>query len=121
MMDDDEQTYSGCNHGHGPGIHVSTGNPSFILRLGKRQWRTEWHYYFGPSVVKQNGDPIARQLGERSPWWIIATWWKHQGCRVVDGVGLWDYPETEVMTCAKTGKEVTYWMGYLWAGPAREL
>lgn len=114
-----EQTYAGNNHILSPGVHIAVGNPHFQLCIGSRRWFTEWHYYFGPSVVHgKTGDVLDKQPGERSAFWLIAAWWKDQGCRVVDGVGVWDYPPVETVTCAKTGRTHQEWKGY---GPVRKL
>ena len=121
-MTTDAQTYAGNNHVMGPGIHIALGNPSFVLRHGGKEWLTEWHRYFGPSVLhKRTQDPLKNQPGERSAFWIIAQWWHDQGCKVVDGVGQWSEPEKVMAECAKTGRKVVYWKGYERLGTARRL
>jgi len=73
--------------------HISIGADSFILRDRGKEWRTEWHRYFGPSVVTKSGDPAKNQPNERSRFWLVAQWWHDQGCVVIDGVGVWKEPE----------------------------
>ena len=117
-----KQKCAGCNHIIAPGLHMSVHNPSFVLRIGSREWTTEWHHYFGPAVVsKRNGDYLKNQPGERSAFWVIASWWHGQGCEVVDGVGVWHYPEIESVECAKTGRILRFWKGYHHLGPVRKL
>ena len=94
-MTETQQKYTGNNHIIGSGFHMSVGNPSFRLRLGDKEWLCEWHYYFGPSVLgKRTSNPLTRQPGVRSPFWIIVQWWKDQGAKVVDGVGVWEDEDT---------------------------
>lgn len=122
MKMDAKQVYAGNNHVLTPTFHMSVGNPTFRLEIGSRRWFTEWHYYFGPMVVHgRTGDPLDKIPGERSAFWIIAQWWHDQGCQVVDGVGVWQYPEVEVVRCAKTGRAFRFWKGYQRLGPVRKL
>ena len=71
----DQQKYAGNNHVVAPGLHMSVGNPSFLLRFAGKEWLTEWHYYFGPSVLhKRTEAPLMNQPGPRSPFWRVAQW-----------------------------------------------
>lgn len=97
----DVQQYTGCNHLIGDGFHMSLANPLVKLIDGNSAWYLEWHHYFGPIACKRNGDPLSKCPSEKSRFWIIAQLWKDQGCRVVDGVGLWDWP-----VIVKTGDRI---------------
>lgn len=41
-----------------------------------RRWRFEWHPYFGPAVLRADGQPKARQPGSRSPFWRALDAWR---------------------------------------------
>lgn len=128
-LTEDAQSYAGNSHAIGPNIHIAIGNPSFLLRHGGKEWLTEWHYYFGPSVLhKRTHDPLKNQPGERSPFWRVAQWWHDQGCRVVDGVGQWAEPPTVEVRFRREGKSLVqddsgdvilrHWQGYeKWGEP----
>lgn len=92
-MTTDEQTYTGNNDISGPGFHMSMANPPLILRDGGKEWLVEWHPICGPiRLSKRTGDPLAKQPGEKNRFWLVAQWWKDQGAKVVDGVGVWEQP-----------------------------
>lgn len=87
----DEQKYTGNNHLLGHGVHIAVGNPPVLLRDGDDEWLMEWHYMFGPTRLnKRTLDPCQMQPGEKSRFWLVAAWWKDQGAKVVDGVGVWE-------------------------------
>ena len=44
--------------------------------VGKK-WSFSWHSFLGPTVLKKNGDPMAKQPGEKSAFWpALAAWQK---------------------------------------------
>lgn len=129
-MDNPVQVYTGTNHWLGRGIHVAFTNQPVRLRRGDQEWLVEWHRYFGPILLnKTTQEPRKTQPGETSWFWLVAQWWKDQGCRVVDGVGVWDEPPVvEVRYTKLRGKWVAnangelvkrYWQGYERLGEAR--
>lgn len=98
-MSDAEQTYAGNNHVIGRGLHMALGNPPVLLRDRGREWLMEWHYYFGPTRLhKKTQDVLANQPGEKSRFWLASQCWRDQGCRVVDGVAIWDEPPIVIQT-----------------------
>ena len=104
-MPSDQQTYTGNNHVLGRGIHIAFSNPSVLLKRGREKWLLEWHHYFGP--IRLHGktkEPLEKQPDEKSWFWRVAQWWKDQGCRVVDGVGVWDYPPVIETRWTQIGK-----------------
>lgn len=102
----DEQKYTGNNHILGSRIHIAACNAPVLLRDGDQEWLIEWHYYFGPCRLnKRTGDPLAKQPAEKSRFWLVAQWWKDQGAKVVDGVGVWQEPMIiEERCCRVDGK-----------------
>lgn len=84
--------YTDCNHASGPGIHIAIGNPSFLLRDRGKEWCVEWHYYGGPQRVHKRTGEVLDAPDEKSRFWLVAQWWKDQGGKVVDGVGVWVEP-----------------------------
>lgn len=96
------QRYAGCNHvaiTHG---RLSIANECVELRdADGRKWNLEWHHYFGPIACDKSGDPLSVQPGEKSRFWLLAQFWHDQGCRVLDGVAIWEMPKI-----VKTGQVV---------------
>lgn len=41
-----------------------------------RTWIFEVHYFCGPMVLRQDGEPRARQPGSRSPFWPAFEVWR---------------------------------------------
>lgn len=40
-----------------------------------KKWRWEYHWFGGPTFVRADGEPLARQPGERHPVWDrFADW-----------------------------------------------
>ena len=61
----------GCN-----GLRLTTSGPEHVISDAKgRPWRFELHHYCGPIVLRQNGEPKARQPGSRSPFWAAYEAW----------------------------------------------
>jgi hypothetical protein len=52
--------------------------PVYSLVWQGREYRLEWHPFCGPVRLKKNGEPYARQPGERHPFWAgIQAWISH--------------------------------------------
>lgn len=49
-----------------------------ISDISGRVWRFEWHHFCGPMVVGTRGEPMARQPGTRSPFWLALTAWQDE-------------------------------------------
>lgn len=66
--------------------------PEFTLTLADgRRFRFDWHRYLGPTFLGADGEPLARQPGERHPLWPAFTAWTRQGQRIdMDGRCIWD-------------------------------
>jgi hypothetical protein len=39
-------------------------------------WRFEMHHFCGPIVLRKDGDPVARQPGDRSAFWQAFDRWQ---------------------------------------------
>lgn len=81
-----------------PGIGyccILTGGPTHTITVDGKVMTFEMHHYFGPGVLKKDGDPYARQPGPRHPFWDAVTAWCKQGKRLTDdGECIWE-PEKE--------------------------
>lgn len=67
-------------------IHISYAGPTRTITDAKgKRWTFEMHHYCGPIVLNRYGDPVERQLGERSPFWEAVTRWAQGGHRLNDG------------------------------------
>ena len=61
-------------------IHISYAGPDiFIIDRHGKKWKFEDHHYCGPSVLGRNGDPLANQPPESSPFWEAVDCWYQQG------------------------------------------
>lgn len=61
-------------------IHISYAGPDiFIIDRHGKKWKFEDHRYCGPSVLGRNGDPLANQPPESSPFWEAVDCWYQQG------------------------------------------
>jgi hypothetical protein len=99
--------YTEHHYARGPGFCIDMSAPSFTLKDRGREWRTEWHYYHGPTRLnKRTDDPLQNQPGEWSRWWCVAQWWHDQGGKVVDGVGVWTEPEIVETKWLKVGRQM---------------
>ncbi len=69
--------------------------PFTITAGGKTEYRFEDSDRFGPYLVKKNGDLLANQPGERSPFWKAYRLWKRQGRRTaIDNMAcIYDPPK----------------------------
>jgi hypothetical protein len=47
-----------------------------ITDAAGRQWSFEAHYWVGPIVLRKDGRPAARQLGDASPFWAAYQSWR---------------------------------------------
>lgn len=93
-MSESHNQYTEMRVVRGPGFIMDIAPDGVLLRDGKSEWLTEWHPWHGPAVLsKRTGDPLVIQPGEHSRFWLVAVWWKDQGAKVVDGVGVWTEPE----------------------------
>ena len=59
-----------------PGGVVCT-SPEYEVAASGRRWRFELTY-FGPVVLRRDGQPRERQPGERSPFWPAFAAWNEQ-------------------------------------------
>ena len=60
-------------------IHISFGGPEYWISVGDKVMRFEDHHYCGPSVLGRDGDPLANQPPESSPFWEAVNCWYQQG------------------------------------------
>lgn len=67
----------------GPGFHAHAA-PDYRMTWQGREYRVEWHPYFGPSRLKKDGDQYERQPGERHPFWDGIAAWQAAGLRADD-------------------------------------
>lgn len=72
-------------------IHISYAGPTRMITDTKgKRWTFEMHHYCGPIVLSKSGDPMERQLGERSPFWYAVTRWAQGGHRLNDTECIWE-------------------------------
>ena len=67
----------GHHASHARGIFIdSWGDGPLLIRHGKRKWLFEFSDMFGPTVLKQNGDPHRIQpISEKDPFWVPFQLW----------------------------------------------
>ncbi len=67
-----------CKHVCIGGTHAIVTYPDlYEVTHEGRVWRFEYHEWLGPTVVRKDGEPCAKQPGYRSPFWAaFETWWK---------------------------------------------
>ena len=53
----------------GGGVHVDGPDAYGSLTINGRLWHWEYHWYFGPTFLRIDGQPLQRQPGERHPVW----------------------------------------------------
>lgn len=59
------------------GLSLTTSGPEHtVTDATGRTWRFEQHHYCGPIVLRQDGEPKARQPGSRSPFWPAYEAWR---------------------------------------------
>jgi len=84
-------------------VHISFAGPEYIILDAKRnKWRFEDHRYCGPIVIGKDGDPMAVQPPENSPFWDAVQLWYAQGKRTNDPKTgeiwcVWDKPTMQKM------------------------
>jgi len=62
----------GCN-----GVSLSiAGSVHVIKDKSSREWYFEQHHYFGPIVLRKDGEPKSRQPGSRSKFWPAYEAWR---------------------------------------------
>lgn len=55
----------------------------YTVKVNGKPVTFEWHRFFGPSVLKKNGDLRSRQPGMRSPFWpVFDRWFKRNRKRL---------------------------------------
>lgn len=52
--------------------------PSFTVSYKGKTWTFEYHDYFGPSVLRKDGEISARQPGPRSNFWKAFERWERR-------------------------------------------
>lgn len=78
---------------NGPGFHLDAwGAGPFLLTVAGKTHRFTDSDRFGPLAEDRDGNPLARQWGERHPFWAAHMAWVRQGRRVgPDGqTCIWD-------------------------------
>lgn len=72
--------------------HISYGGPTRVITDAKgKRWTFEMHPYCGPIVLDKHGNPMSRQLGEKSPFWEATTRWCQGGQRLNEvGECVWE-------------------------------
>ena len=70
---------------------------TYVIYIRGKMWRFDFHPFLGPEIVNRHGDPISRQPGERSKFWLGFGAWLSQGQRVEDGVCLWTHPPVAIV------------------------
>ena len=84
-------------------VCILVGGPDRVIvdRLNKK-WLFEDHPYCGPVVIGKNGDPLANQPPESSPFWEAVQCWYDQGKRtrpplLKETWCIWDKPTMQKM------------------------
>ena len=76
---------------HFGGAIVTLAGPTRYITVGDKRIAFEMTYC-GPAVLKQDGNPKARQPSSRNPFWYAFSAWTQQGERTDDaGECLWDW------------------------------
>jgi len=58
------------------GFRLSLVGPEHVVvDSDGRQWLFEQHHYFGPIVLRKDGEPKSRQPGSRSKFWPAWQAW----------------------------------------------
>lgn len=70
---------------------VLVGGPVQKISVNGKIYTFEWHPYCGPTALKRNGDPLAKQPTE---FLEAATFWNKQGREMENGLCVW-YREFE--------------------------
>jgi len=61
---------------HCQGVSISLAGPEHVITDSRgRTWRFEDHHYCGPIVLRNDGEPKARQPGSRSTFWPAYEAW----------------------------------------------
>ena len=60
------------------------GSGPFVLTVAGRSHRFEDSDRFGPTAISAKGEILARQWGERHPFWSAYAAWVQQGRQVED-------------------------------------
>lgn len=79
----------------GSGVaHISIAGPEREIQVRGKRWRFEMHPYFGPAILKRNGDPAAAQ-----PIYVMEaiSLWAQQGERMDGDLCQWDHPPKEIL------------------------
>jgi len=70
---------------NGPGFHIDYwGSGPFVLTVAGRSHRFEDSDRFGLTAISAKGEILARQWGERHPFWSAYAAWVQQGRQVED-------------------------------------
>lgn len=62
----------------------SWGVGPYVIDVHGKIFRFEDSDQFGPVIIRKDGEPAARQPGERSHFWNAHHLWRHQGRRTKD-------------------------------------
>lgn len=54
----------------------------FLIRVNGRYREFEFHGVCGPALLDEDGEPLAKQPGERSAFWPAFDAWAKAGCHV---------------------------------------
>jgi hypothetical protein len=76
------------------------GEP-LTIETGGKVYHLSWHHWFGTIAETKEGEPLARQPGERSPFWDAVHWWEKQGMQVDDDGRCVFKHETELVQITK--------------------
>lgn len=57
-------------------VHISTQSEHTVVDANGKTWSFSWHDFLGPTVLRGDGQPFARQPGIRSPFWPALTAWQ---------------------------------------------
>jgi hypothetical protein len=61
-----------------PNVIVCGPDGEGSATVNGKMWRWDFHNYLGPTFLKKNGDPLARQPGARNPVWEAFGEWVKQ-------------------------------------------